>query len=348
VQWGDGSFSEVTLDGDAVTLDHVYPALGLYTILVDGEVLNPDFCPLNFDHTITVQIVPAPRIQAVKLLDIDNAPLRFLSTDQHPYFDGSTVVHGTITVTGAPGDRLDFVTFRIGNGPDSWAVFLTDQAEDRLIGRRFGADKKIEITDPIPLFLIPGFVGGDLFGNSQTNALATVKVEGFLEWGDAVERRLNPVPVLVRYQGKNRFGPRNAAVGGDDWVKPTVRQLIGQYPGIDWGDFSNMNGGRFPPHQSHQTGNDADGHFGGYNARDAATARTIIRHLNGPDGDRIQRVFVTYNRPGGPVFPDRPRAERDPFWNAIKNVVLNDGRQARTVIRPLAGHNTHFHWLVSH
>ncbi len=142
---------------------------------------------------------------------------------------------------------------------------------------------------------------------------------------------------LVRYTGANRYGGRDEGVGGDDWVKPSVRTVIEHFAGLTWGDFSNMNGGPFPPHQTHNDGNDADGWFNGYNARDAATAQTIIGHLNDATyGSRILTVYVTYQQANG-----------NAFWEAIRNVTLNDGRQARDVIRPLGGHTTHFHWIVS-
>ena len=94
-----------------------------------------------------------------------------------------------------------------------------------------------------------------------------------------------------------------------------------------------MNGGPFPPHGSHQTGNSVDGWFAGYNERNAATAATIIGHLN-TYGARIRAVYVTF----------APGSE---FANAIANVTLNDGRAATSVIRNVPGHETHFHWEVT-
>lgn len=88
-----------------------------------------------------------------------------------------------------------------------------------------------------------------------------------------------------------------------------------------------------PPHLSHQTGNSADGWFPGYNARDAATAATIIGHLN-TYGTRIRTVYVTF-------------APGSAFANAIANVTLNDGRAASSVIKSAPGHTTHFHWEVN-
>jgi len=96
-----------------------------------------------------------------------------------------------------------------------------------------------------------------------------------------------------------------------------------------------MSAGRFPPHNSHQTGNDADGWFNGYNTRDAATAATIVGHLN-QAGGRITMVFVTYQSQPG-----------NAFYDAIRNVILNDGSAATARIRPAPGHTTHFHWRIT-
>jgi hypothetical protein len=107
-----------------------------------------------------------------------------------------------------------------------------------------------------------------------------------------------------------------------------------------------MNGGRLdPPHQSHRNGVDVDVVIPGYAPRNAAVADALLDHLNDPhNGSRIQRVFVTYDKPGGPVFPGRPHP--DPFWQTIENVTLNDGRRDGVVIQPLENHDTHFHWRV--
>ena len=98
-----------------------------------------------------------------------------------------------------------------------------------------------------------------------------------------------------------------------------------------------MNGGHFPPHGSHQTGNDVEGWFPGYNARNNATAATILSHLNDTTyGSRIDRVFVTFER-----------VATDPFWAVIQNMTLPDGRLARDVILNATGHKTHFHYRIS-
>ena len=109
---------------------------------------------------------------------------------------------------------------------------------------------------------------------------------------------------------------------------------------ILWSDFSNMNGGSFyPPHKSHQTGNDIDGRFadGTYNAHSAATATRMLGYLDNPTyGSRIVCVFATYGK-----------TATDAFWNTIKNKKLRDGRQATNVIFSIPGHGGHFHWRIT-
>jgi hypothetical protein len=46
------------------------------------------------------------QITQLQLTDIDNLPLRHLSTADHDYFEGQTLVHGTITVEGDANDEL--------------------------------------------------------------------------------------------------------------------------------------------------------------------------------------------------------------------------------------------------
>ena len=161
--------------------------------------------------------------------------------------------------------------------------------------------------------------------------------------GGAVHSAAGAIPekaisyqLLRRFLGGNRYGSRDEAEGGDDWAQPSVADFIDLWGNLVWGDFSNMNGGPFPPHASHRTGNDVDGWFNGYNARDANTAETILGHLTSNQGSRIAIVFVTY------------RAQRgNTFYDAIRGVTLNDGRNATDVIQPVNGHTGHFHWRVT-
>ena len=105
--------------------------------------------------------------------------------------------------------------------------------------------------------------------------------------------------------------------------------------GVSWNDFSNMNGGAFPKHSNHRNGIDIDGTYAGYSNRDGVSAIKMLEFLN-QHGKKIDEVFVAYTE-----------AINNPFWNAIKNVTLQDGRAAIAVIRPDPGHATHFHWRLN-
>jgi hypothetical protein len=142
------------------------------------------------------------------------------------------------------------------------------------------------------------------------------------------------VSLLSRFTGNNRIGPRNEAVGGDDWAQPGTIAIATLFGNHYYGDFSNMNAGDFPPHSGHKTGDAVDAWFPGYNLRNAATAATIIEQLNNPIyGTQIARVLVTFEK-----------TPANAFWNAIQNVILTDGRRAADVIHPAPGYETRFHW----
>jgi len=195
----------------------------------------------------------------------------------------------------------------------------------------FGDDNTVEISSSQLLFnLVPTGI------STASNGTVSLRVRARSQNGDEVTFDAGAVELLRQVQGVLRYGQRDEAEGGDDWAKPSVASFIEQYTGLTWGDFSNMNGGPFPPHASHRNGNDADGWFSGYNALDAATAATIVGHLNQSAGSRITAVFVSYQAQAG-----------DAFYDAIQGVILNDGRAATDVIRPVGGHSTHFHWRVA-
>jgi hypothetical protein len=159
---------------------------------------------------------------------------------------------------------------------------------------------------------------------------------------------------LVLYEGSNRYPPhdrdagnctglqvmvldKNKApfpCGGDSWALPSVVKFAAQVQGVTWGDFSNMNGGFFPPHGNHREGSDIDGYFEGYEKRDGAVAQKLLDYLN-QYGKKIDAVYVKFDR-----------VASSPFWNAIKEAVLDDGRPAASVIQPDNGHATHFHWKL--
>jgi hypothetical protein len=141
------------------------------------------------------------------------------------------------------------------------------------------------------------------------------------------------VELLVRYTAGNRYGGRDPEYGGDDWVRPSVKRLVEHYSGITLTDFSNMNGGPFPPHASHAAGVDVDVWFPGYNTRGSAVAERIVEFLNDPSyGSSIAIVGVTHTRE---------------FARAIAGVKLADGRRATDAIQNWKGHADHCHWRIS-
>lgn len=131
--------------------------------------------------------------------------------------------------------------------------------------------------------------------------------------------------------------------GGDSWALPSVVTFAGGVQGVTWNDFSNMHGGFYPPHGSHRGGVDIDGDYPGYRHRDGAAAVKMLDYLR-EYGRKIERVFVKYNVTTCDPLKD-PTSQG--FWCAIKNVVLPDGRTARSVIRPDARHVNHFHWRLN-
>jgi len=300
-----------------------------------GDTVQMDIAVANvadglFDSMVIVDGIKKKkiRISNLQLHDIDGSSLTFLSTSGHPYFGGNTRVHGTLVIAGPFDESLEELKVEVLEG----GVIATGVLSANLTGtlyKTFGDTQEIRLDTSQLLFEIPA---GQLAATNQTaNGALTLRVKARSSSGDTAEKDYGPVTKLALFGGGARYGGRDAGVGGDDWAKPSVSAFIGG-AGLTWGDFSNMNGGSFPPHQTHQTGNSADGWFNGYNARDAVTAATIIGQLN-THGLRIREVYVTYAPTGS-------------FANAIANVILNDGRAATDVILNVGGHTTHFHWEV--
>ncbi|NUT95579.1 MAG: carboxypeptidase regulatory-like domain-containing protein [Saccharothrix sp.] len=301
-----------------------------------GDTVRVDLAVANvadglFDSRVVVDVVKKKKltVSQVQLRDIDNQPLNYLSASGHTYFGGQTRVHGTITVQGPKEDSLTELALEVVEGGTTVRGTLAAAVRPTMI-TAFGDDEQNQVTANQLLFEVPA---AQLAGINQTaNGQLTLRVRARSSSGETAERTVGAVTKLVRFDGGNRYGGRDTAVGGDDWARPTVKSFI-DGAGQTWGDFSNMNGGPFAPHSSHQSGTSADGWFAGYNNRDAATAATIIGHLN-THGTRIRTVYVTYAAGGT-------------FAQAIAGVTLNDGRAATAVIRPYGGHTTHFHWEVN-
>jgi hypothetical protein len=314
----------------------------------DGDVVEVDVSVTNvgdadFDSQVVVDLVRESRltISELALNDLTNVPLQALSVGPHSYFSGQTRVHGTITVEGEEDDALTDLTLEVLEGGFVVAEgALAPSARSALL-TTFGSDRRVRIATSQLLFEIPA--AGMAAVDTVENGDVTLRVRAVAESGATVTREAGAVPKLVRFEGTGRYGGRNASEGGDDWAKPGVKIAIDHFSssyasdGLLWGDFSNMNGGALSPHATHKTGNDIDGFFTGYSSRNAATAAKFITYLNDTAyGSQISMILVTFSQTAG-----------DAFWTAIEDVVLDDGRRARDVIRPAASHDTHFHWLLA-
>jgi hypothetical protein len=296
------------------------------------------------------------KITKLKLNDIDDSKLRYLSAAAHTYLDGNTRVHGTITVKGDPDDELESLVLEVVQGGQTVATArLAPDASGPLLHTPFGADKKVEIKKSQRLFDLPSAEAAKV--NGSADGILTLRAKAVSKQGSTATEDFGSVKILVRYEGSNRYGERDdpkciskkgrpleKLCGGDDWVLPSIKKILDHYAGVTVdskglviGDISNMNGGPFPEHRAHKEGLEIDGKFTPNEfSPTAAHAKRLIGFLNDATyGKNITTVWVTYEREDG-----------DPVWDEIKDVTLNDRRAARDVIRVAKGHDTHFHWVM--
>jgi hypothetical protein len=183
-------------------------------------------------------------------------------------------------VRGTTDDELQSLQLEVvQNGTVVAIGSLASTSQSQLL-KPFGSTGKVELTSSQLFFELSSAEAAKVDGTNNSDILLRVKARS--KNGKTATREYGVVPILVRYINANRYGGRDEEFGGDDWVKPSVKTLIEHFTGITVGDISNMNGGRFPPHSTHKDGVDMDGYFAGYNDRNAATATTIIGHLNDP------------------------------------------------------------------
>jgi hypothetical protein len=311
-------------------------------VSVAGDVIQVDVTVANvsdgaYDSQVVVDKIEERQlaVTVLTLNDIDNTPLNFLSASAHPYFNGNTRINGTISIKGSDTDALTDLVLEVIQGGAVVATATLDPAAQTSLIKPFGAVGAVQITTSQLLFLLPS-EQASLITSTQDGTVA-LRVKATAASGQIAMKDFgSATQILVRYANSNRYGERDEDVGGDDWVQPSIKKIMESFSGILWGDMSNMNGGSFAPHKGHQNGNEADGFFEGYNQRNAATAATMISYLNdATNGSKIKTVFVTFQR-----------LDTDPFWVAIKDVTLSDGRLAKDVIRVADGHTTHFHWVI--
>lgn len=304
----------------------------------EGEVVQATVLVANvadgaFDSRVVVdKIEESPfAISEAALFDIDNQPLRFISADSHSYFDQFTWIHGTITLEGEKDDKVTEVYLQLMDGSNELGrAELSTQAASRILNKKFGKSGKLAIATPQLLFKIFPQQLADLARTSDQEF--SLVIQARTAKGYSAHTSVGRASQLVRYSGTNRYDGRDELMGGDDWVRPSVRELVNQLAGVTWGDFSNMNGGRFPPHELHQTGRSADGWIPGYNSLNAETAESLIALLNSPAGRQIRTMYVRYSRRPG-----------NSFFQAIAGRTLDNGRRVDRVIIPDGAHGTHFH-----
>jgi hypothetical protein len=332
-------------------------------VSVNGDVVQADFTVTNvgdgyYDSYLIIDVVSEKKlaIPARKLYDIDDMPLTYLSAAPHAYFNGDTLVHGTILITGAPDDALTSLTLEVLKNGQPIATGTLEPSAAAILLKPFGSTGTLMIpaASPQPLFRI---------ASSQFQSLAATGDDSTLELrlrattanGEQLSENdggAGVVQLLTKYTGTNRFGGRDEGLcigtsypcGGDDWARPSVSAFAATVSGVTWGDFSNMNGGKFPIHKEHQKGTDIDGFFDGYAPMTdgAATAQKMLQLL-ATYGSRVSKVFVTWNL----LEPN------DPFWVTIKDACIggtgpscSGGRKGADVIYFVHNHHTHFHWAI--
>ena len=319
----------------------------------EGDVIQADIIVANvadglYDSKVIVDQIKKNKlsISALDLNDIDNQNLLFLSAAAHSYFKGNTRINGTITIKGEKEDSLQSVKLEVLQGGKVVATGQLDAtSQNKLLNQPFGDDNIVEIKSSQLLFELPSSEAAKIDSSKNGNVQLRVKAES--KNGEKAQKDFGSVKILTRYTKSNRYGNGRDEVpyGGDDWVLPSVKPVIEHFAGITLGDFSNMNGGKFPPHSTHKDGTHVDGDYQGYRKFDAASARKMIEYLNDPTyGSRIIAVYV---------YPPNERRlvkgavnTGSVFWKTINDATLRDGRRAIDVITEVQGHNDHFHWQI--
>ncbi len=306
----------------------------------------------KYDSQLIIEQVKESTLAITKLelRDLNDGELEFLSAAKHSYYAGHTRLRGVIAVEGAEGDSLQSLELEvIQNGQTVATAELADNAEGKLL-KAFGSEA---LSFDGLLFELASEQAGKV--DSSVNGTLMLRARARSSTGEQAVMQFGPVEILKRYTGDNRYGGRDEGIcvmsatqtanwgnkdyqcGGDDWLLPSVGSYLAQFASdFDIGDISHMNGGVFPPHGSHRTGNDVDGWFEGYNARNAATAAKMLSWLEKDCDQRIEVVLVTYQA-----------VEGNAFYDAIKDAYICGDREATEVIRPVGGHTTHFHLRIS-
>ncbi|WP_156420491.1 MULTISPECIES: hypothetical protein [unclassified Sphingopyxis] len=269
-----------------------------------------------------------------------------VSVGTHPYVNGQTPFRGTIALSGTAGDSVTEVVLELRRGTTVVRAQLEEAVRANLIAT-FPDSGRLEVARLADgrsprLFVLPSANTEPLVTTEDSDV--ELRVTARTAGGATAERRFGKLPILVRITGLPRFigSTRDEVEGGDDWARPSVVPILQHYPGLLLNDCANLHGGPFGVpgrgnyHLGHRDGLNVDLLFEGYMRFDRASAARLIGFLNDPEhGHKIVTCYV------------EPQAPAQAFWGLIRGTTLDDGRPASAVIRNVAPHHDHFHWVLN-
>jgi hypothetical protein len=261
-----------------------------------------------FETYVEIDFVqdPAPRVENVTLHDVrhlpDGAvlPLDYLSMSVHTYANNRTRVFGTIRLSGPQNDSVASLGLELVNGAGQVVATgtLAPEAAPTLVGIPFSTTGPAVVTSG-PLFDFAASAFQSISQNSDEEY--TLRVVGMTTGGFTIRPLHSPrrAQKLVLYTGRRagipdasdcmmtptQFQPPRTPCFGDQWTRAAIKKLALDVQGlqdgaatitVDYRDFANMNGGAFPPHETHGHGTAIDVTVQGYPAVDRQAGRRII------------------------------------------------------------------------
>lgn len=323
--------------------------------------------PLGTSTAIEVDNIQLQGVQmlAPTLLDLrfpgrpEPDPLTNISLGQRDPTSGRTEIWGTLRFSGTADRRISSVFLDVKdtlNGPARVSVpldpaisgllnvpipagGLTTGPPRRLFDFSDGQMQQFTRTDEERLFL-------RVRATDDTGAPVVISGNNALR----VQKLVDAFPGLSRAPERDSDQCTDKGVSlawycrGDGWGRPRVQATLltataalAAVPGaqvlLKTGDISNLNGGHFPPHNSHIRGTNVDLDFDGYDVRDAAAARKVVQVANTlAVAARQYGIELTTI-----LFGSSPRFEAELATLQV------DGRPATDFIKPYTGHKDHFH-----
>lgn len=313
-------------------------------------------------------------IDVITLLDIPiPTSINFLSVGAtNPNFcNGNVPVNMGLRVRGFPNDRITKVQLKLQQEAEGSPPVYADLNPrflqfDNRIGAPLGVALEFAPSTTTPVcdavFSIPR-ADSELFQVNNGRVKATFKIT--TELGEVVSHLDTEIPrrrFLMRYLGANRFpaeiGFRDLAVGGDDWARPYVLNALRTFNqrlaihkvateeefGFFLNDMSNMHGGKWPDHEAHLNGYNADARISSFPVRaadgtaplpSAQAARQLVNFIRVVGWENIANILVSYRAVPG-----------DPFYEVIRNEQFGSrpGLQLIKSDEKLGlKHRTHFH-----